>query len=280
MSAKDDLMKKARQLKEEVVAKKEAEAVKSSHSDLPVNATGTSITNSAELLKMLADNVDAGSENVGGKSPQLKIHSTGRSSTNQLKDGKEPNNGWYFYQPTQEQFEKVECHILSISKGYYVEDKMNPMNTKKRYNQLMGGVLIDRGVPKFFVMYIAGLKLRPMWDFMKEVADMKMKYKVPMYALKVLMGTEQVKTDKGMMWIPKFSIVKNDDQTPMIVSDIRAARFLQDRIRDAKNMFDIIIQANATEEAPKDLETVEDEHISDPKEEVSGEVVNPDDIPF
>ena len=66
-------------------------------------ATLDSINANAELAKMYSDNAQVGSQNLSGGMPILKIHSTGRS-VNELADGMEPNNGWFFYKPTKEQF--------------------------------------------------------------------------------------------------------------------------------------------------------------------------------
>lgn len=281
MDAKKEMLEKAHKIQEEVEKKKEEKAV--AHADIVKKSQSQMVQGNPELLKMFADTANAGTEGIGGKSPQLKIHATGRSSVNQLANGAQPNDGWLFYQPTGEQFKEVECHIIAISRGYYVPDTMNPAK-KQKYNTLMAGVITNQGSPKFFIMYLNGLKLAPMWAFGEEAGKYKRnaEMRIPMYALKVKLAAKQVQTDKGFFWIPTFDILKNEDGSPVIITDMRSAKFLNEKILEAKEMFSVIMEAKATDEQPEP-EALPESKGEDPKStnfNEAGEVINPEDIPF
>src|SRR3990167_1571724 len=88
---------------------------------------------SDELAKLYNDNAKLGAENLGGSSPLLKVHTVGKSTANELADGGTPHDGYFFYKPTGEEFESVDCHILKISAGF----KTDGMADKKQYNQIL-----------------------------------------------------------------------------------------------------------------------------------------------
>jgi hypothetical protein len=103
------------------------------------------------------------------------------------------------------------------------------MNGKEIFNQLLGGIIVDDGEYKPFIMYFTGLKLSYLWEFGKEAK----KYThakpipVPMFAMKVKLATEEVKTDFGKSWVINFAIEKDEETDfPVLVMDEGKFQFL------------------------------------------------------
>ena len=119
----------AGKLRKEQDAKKENEA----KAMATVKNELDKIRNNPELAKLYQDNAKVGAENLAGELPLLKIHAVGRSLKNELKDGSEPNDGWFFYKPTQEQFQEIECHILTISRGNGQNEALNLLKLLLRW---------------------------------------------------------------------------------------------------------------------------------------------------
>ena len=212
----------------------------------------TDLAKNKELAKLYADNAEAGSENLGGVSPLLKIHTAGKSTTNQLVDGSDPHEGYFFYKPTKEEFKEVLCHILTISKGF----RSDGLNGKKEvFNQIMSGVIVNDGQLLPFMMYLTGGKLAPMWDFGKEAKAYTHAKPVgiPMFALKVKLSTskriaEYAPGSKTPVHDLKFEIVKNEDGSPELVSDVKLFETLKSHLDMAKQGIDAIIKIKAPEE--------------------------------
>lgn len=267
MNARDKARKVANELKKdkEKKEKKAMAEVKNSLMQLRQNP---------ELARMYKDNAEVGAKNLVGELPLLKVHAAGRSSKNELVDGSEPNDGWFFYRPTREQFESVECHILTISRGFRAEGMEGKRDV---FNQVMAGVIVNNGDIKPFITYLTGLKLSPMWEFGKEVS----KYTrakpipVPMFALKVKLTTEKVKHSYGKSWVIKFEILKNEDGSPMVVTDLGLFKYLLSHVEIVEDTIASLISAKSTEEK---VEAAEE--IPHPAEEVNKEKVSPDDIPY
>lgn len=193
----------------------------------------THLNNNLDLAKMYTDSAKIGAENLGGELPQLKIHATGKSTGNELADGKRPHDGWFFYKPTQEEFETLDCHILTISRGFYAPGMADKDGkTQDKYNQILGGLIIDGADYKPFLMYFTGTKLTNLWEFGKSVS----KYThakpvpIPMFALTVRLETAIEKTSFGENWVAKFAIQKNEDGSPVLVFDPGKFQFLKDSV--------------------------------------------------
>uniref|UniRef100_UPI003F697E02 hypothetical protein n=1 Tax=Polynucleobacter sp. TaxID=2029855 RepID=UPI003F697E02 len=185
------------------------------------------------LLAMYQENADLGTENINGSTPILKIHSTNKSTSNHLLDGSEPKDGSFFYPPTQEEFETVECHLLSVSRGYYALD----LSKKKKYHQLLAGVIINNksGMNKMepFITYITGKKCSYFFDFAKKLSTYTKSrtFPIPMFALKVRLTTKKVPTESwGPVWIIEFEIVKDEAGQPVVVTDPEVFIFLRDLV--------------------------------------------------
>jgi len=229
-----------------------------------------------ELAKMYADNAQVGSMNVQGELPMLKVHATGRSNKNFLSNGEEPNDGFFFYKSTGEQFETIDCHILTISKGFRAEGFEGKENV---YNQILGGCIIEEGNNfKPFIMYITGLKLSYLWEFGK-VASKYTHAKpipIPMFALTVRLATKKVNNTYGKSWIIEYDVVKNPDGSPILVMDPGVFQYLKDSVETVEDTIASLI-ATKTKEEDKEEEAIVSAVPSKPDAE---EIVDPGDIPF
>lgn len=208
---------------------------------------------SPELVKMYRDNAELGSENLSGSLPLLKIHKAGRSK-NELADGSEPEDGYFFYKQDGSQYEKIDCHILSISRGFRAPG-MDNRKKDKIFNQLMGGVIIEKdGDLKPFLTYITGLKLAPMWEFGKEASKYtkRSRFPIPLFALSVKLTTKSEKHQYGESWIVNFEIVKNEDGTPVIVTDEGLFVYLKDHVSTIQETMERIITAKSGEDTYED----------------------------
>lgn len=225
-------------LKAEVAAEKQAK------NELALNQL-SELTKDTDLAKMYSENSQIGADNISGELPLLKVHSVGKSTKNELSNGEEPNDGWFFYKPTGEQLKTVRCHILTISKGFRAEG----MEKKMIFNQVIGGVMIDGAEMKPFIMYMTGLKLSPMWEFGKEVSKYtKMKpISIPMFALTVTMSTEKVANNYGKSWIINFKIEKNAEGFPLLVMNSADFQFLKDHVEMVEDTIESLITAKAVE---------------------------------
>lgn len=269
-----EAQKKFREEGEKLVAEKKAkeeEAKKTT--ELAVNSL-SAIQQNAELAKMYSDNAQVGAENLSGESPLLKVHAVGRSTKNELSDGTEPNDGWFFYKPTGEQFETVRCHILTISRGFRAEGmEEKGKETRSVFNQIVSGVIMTEGEMKPFILYMTGLKLKNLWEFGKEAA----KYtrakpvSIPMFALTVKLTTEKVANSYGKSWVINFEIEKSADGTPVLVLDPGEFQYLKDHVDMVQDTISRLIAVKTA--------TTEDDGFPNIEAE-ENKAVEPDDIPF
>lgn len=205
-----------------------------------------------ELMKMYQESADVGAGNLAGELPLLKIFSTGKSVA-ELKDGTEPKNGSFFYKPLQKQFDGVMCHVLTISRGFRAEgmvDKKSGEKGEPKFNQVLGGVIIDGNDLLPFVMYFTGLKLSRLWEFGKEAGKYtKMTpVPIPMFALTVKLGTEQVVTTYGKSWVVNFEILKNEDGFPIVIGDQTLFNYLKSKVVSVEDTLSSLIAAKSAEE--------------------------------
>lgn len=244
--AEAKLKEMGEKIKSEVEAEKGTEVQAASVANSQLEA----IRANPDLAKMYADSSQIGAENLSGSAPLLKVHQPGRSTSNELSDGTEPNGGWFFYKPTGEQFQTVRCHILAISDGFRTKS-LDPTK-KPPFNQIMSGVIIGEGEMKPFMTYIASKKLQPMWDFRTEVS--KYVYAkpmgIPMFALTVKLTTEQITHDKGKSFIINFEIEKNKDGTPVLVTDPAEFQFLRDHVAMVQQTAASIIKTISIGDSP------------------------------
>lgn len=246
------------------MAKKEVEEEKAKEE---VNNQLAVLRSNSELARMYSESSQVGAANIAGELPLLKVHSVGRSTKNELSNGQEPNDGYFFYKPTGEQFESIECHILTISKGFRAEG----MEGKEIFNQIMGGAIIEGDDYKPFIMYFTGLKLSYLWEFGKQVSKYtKAKpVPIPMFALKVRLTTKKVANNYGKSWVVNFEIVKTEDGAPELVLDPGRFQFLKDSVETVE---DTIASLIATKTAK------EEDDIPHPAQDAQDEILSPDEV--
>ena len=241
-----------REMGEKLKADKEAKvADDKKKNELALNQLAQLRQNS-ELAKMYSENSQVGAENLSGELPLLKVHAVGKSTKNELQDGTEPNDGWFFYKPTGEQFETVRCHILTISKGFRAQ---GIENGKEIFNQVVGGVILDGTEMKPFIMYFTGLKLKPLWEYGKEAAKYtRMKpISIPMFALTVKMTSEKVKNNYGKSWIVNFEIEKLEDGSPVLIMDPGEFQYLKDNVEMVEDTIASLIAAKTVKDDDGDF---------------------------
>lgn len=239
--AKADALK-AEQQQEEAAKEESALRAKDELSQMAV------IKNDKELEELLNQNANAGAENLGGSLPILKIYAPGKTR-DLLANGNKPNEGWFFYKPTGEQFETITCHILTISKGFYAPSLEN--KEKEVFNQIMAGVIIENNqLTKPFVMYLTGKKLSPMWEFGKLAARYTKAKPVsfPLFSLTVKLSTKEESNNFGSSYIPVFELVKAEDGQPMINLDKDELRYLRERVDMVEDTIENVIARKAGEQ--------------------------------
>lgn len=208
----------------------------------------SAIQGNSDLLRMYNESASLGSENLGGESlPLLKIHSAGRSLNDELANGEEPQNGYFFYKKTKEQFKTVTAHILTISEGFRADGIEGKTNV---FNQIMAGVIVNDGVFKPFLMYFTGTKLNALWEFGKKAAEWtKAKpLSIPLFCLTVEIKSKKVVDGTKSWWIAEFEILKNEDGGPIVVTDIQKFEMLRDNIDTMKSVINKLIQSKSTED--------------------------------
>lgn len=228
----------ADKLREET-EEKEEKALKARESAI------ASLQHNEELAQMYNESATLGTANLGSDLPLLKVHATGRSTTNELADGSEPNDGYFFYKPTQQQFESIDCHILTVSRGFRAPGMEGKSDI---FNQVVGGVINDNGNYKPFLMYFTGKKLQNLWEFGKQAGKYtKAKpVSIPMFALTVRMSTEKVSNSVGKSWIVNFEIVKEEDGTPKLVLDPGEFQFLKDHVQPLEETIENLISVKTS----------------------------------
>lgn len=261
MTGKDKFQEAGKQLKNQIAKEevKEKELVVASDQSLEV------LKENKELAAMYEDMAGEGAENLGGSLPNLKIHYTNQSEGNELPDGTEPNNGWFYHQATKQQYESVRCHVLLISRGYQAS-RLNPKPGEKptQFTQIMAGMIIEGDAPTIpFIHYVKGLSLSPMWDWGKKLSPFTKK--LPLYAFTTILKTKQEKTDAGnKVWVLDFDIVRDGD-FPTIVTDEGKLQFLRDSYNQMREQVDSLVSNAGSEEVSiepphpaEDSQTVKD----------------------
>jgi len=260
----------AEKLKEEKAEKEQAELANREQAE---NALA-SLEGNSDLAKMFNDSAKLGTENLSGGAPWLKVHAAGRSTTNFLADGKTmPDDGNFFYTPTQEQFKEIECHILTISKGFRTVETDPKGVTKEVFNQLIGGMIMNDGDPKPFIMFVRGKRLSPMWEFGKEIAKWTSRkpIAVPMFTMKVKLTTHMEKNDYSYSWLIDFTLEKVQD-IPVVTLDEGQFTFLKDSVSMMQEQISSLIANKEKKDVvPTKLETDPEENFDFPLADVDGE---------
>jgi hypothetical protein len=249
--------------------------------------TALSVDSNPNLVKMYKENATLGSQNLTGQLPLLKVHQIGKSQS-ELSDGSEPENGYFFYKPTKEQFKDVTCHVLTISRGFRAEGYKGKEDV---FHQILAGVIIDEGEMKPFMTYFTGLKLEHLWAFGKEASPFtKAKpVPIPMFALKVKLTSEQVKHKNGKSFVIKFEIIKNKKGVPEVIVDEGMFTFLRDSVHTVEETTNQLIASRTGEEVDDGMIPVTPENqassASETQKAVKGdeediEDIEDSDVPF
>jgi len=257
--------------------KEAGEKLKADTAQKESNAVAAKAAGASELAAIKADpilndlykeNASVGGDNLSGQVPALKIYSAGRSDS-LLANGEKPTDGAFYYVPTKDQFKELEVHILTISRGFRALGMPDSKgNRELKFNQLMGGIFVDNGEYRPFVMYVTGSKLSNMWNFGKEAAVYKSQ-SIPMFCLSVNLTTKEVKNDYGYSWVINFEIVKDADGGPALVHDREEFNFLKENTLMLEEMIKSIIaakegeQVNPVEEAESVEEATEGETMTE-----------------
>lgn len=239
------------------------------------------IRNNPEFARLYDENAQTGAENLGNDLPALKVHSVGKSSTNELSDGTEPEDGYFFYVPKQLQFKDVTAHICTISRGYYAEGMVDPKGVKQppKWNQIIGGIIQNDDLMYPFLRFITGKNLQPMWDFGKSASKYTRAkpFGIPMFALSVRMWNKKEKNPYGNSWVTYYDIVKHENGEPKLVTDPALFHFLKNAVGELEDQINRLIEAKAME-TEKQPERIESEPAPIAAED--REVVDSQDIPF
>lgn len=233
------------------------------------------IAQNKELSDIYNESANLGSEAVAGESlPLLKVHVAGRSQNDELANGQEPHNGWFYSKRTKTEYEKVICHVLAISEGFRTDGIEGKTNI---FNQILSGVIINDGNFEPFMMFFTGTKLPKLWEFGKKASEYtKAKPQaIPMYALTVEMSTQKVTEGAKSWYIVNLEIVKDEVGNPVIVTDRDMAILLRDNVNKVKESMSKFISFKSTS-VPVVNVNVDTDSAGRPIEDI----VIPDDMPF
>lgn len=245
----------------------------------------------AGMEDMYREASQLGSANLGESVPTLKVHYTNQSEGNELMDGSEPNNGWFFHKHSQEQYESIIVHVLSISAGFRTKktekelQKLKPGESTTKYQQLLAGIIIKDDVPTDpFIFYVKGMNCVPMWEFGKEARKYtKGNNAVPLFSMFVKMTNVQTKTDAGnKVWVTHYEIIKENGK-PKLIKDPAFFAFVRDNVGNFEEMMSGIASRGIAEEQIQEATVVETKY--DVLEELvkakpGKEHVETSDIPF
>lgn len=245
---------KARETANKIRKESEEQKQLAEEKKLQVKNELAAMNENSELAKMYKESAQVGSINLQGALPQLKVHSMGRSVTNTLPDGSEPEDGNFFYTSSKEQFHSLKAHILTVSKGFRAQGFEGKEDV---FNQIVGGCIVQEdGSFKPFIMYFTGLKLSYLWEFGKEASQYThaKPIPIPMFALTVNLSTEKVSHNYGKSWVVKFEIVRSEDGNPEIILDPKIFSYLKDSVAKLE---DTIASLVATKTKEDEAETIE-----------------------
>lgn len=254
MTGKDKFDEARKKIKDEVEEKEvqEEKAIEKVKSDL------ASVKDDPELAKMYQESAGIGLENSSGSQlPYLRVHSE-NSKTNFLPDETKPNNGWFFYKPSQEQFKEVECHILYISETYYTVPVTPRADGKNNFNQIIAGVLIREEKYLPFVFILQGQRPKILWEYLKNIHKFTHAKPVPtpIFVLKTKMTTERIPTNNKLnpyTYITNFELVKSENGSPVVVSDVKLFNILKAGSVNVKEKINRLIKSIAILEQEEEV---------------------------
>ena len=208
-------------------------------------------TKSAEMVTWYENHQDDGMEEVvgdaGGTFQILKI--TSGMSNNELIDGRRAAIGKIYNSETKTESDSVEAVFCYIGK-YKLPSFTDKTDLKLNY--IIGGFTASDTQP--FILYVHGMALQSFWDFLGKVKKAKMTCKVPLFALRVIIGVGKRRSDSFNRDVDVWDItVKADnDNVPYVEMDI----FKRDQYYKTIATFKDRIGAIAGESMNEDTEMV------------------------
>ena len=242
MNAIDKAREKARQIGKEVKAEKEKQEAEVKKE--------LAVYHGAEVLPEVIDffkvHANAGSANLAGSLPQLKV--TEALSKNKLTDGKLAEAGSFYYAPSQESFKELEVCVMTISRGFYAMS--NDQVPVPKFIQLMGGMIVDSMQP--FIMFFSSTRLENLWNFGKEIRPMTKNKKapIPMFSLLVKLTTEKRVNDKKQeSHVVKFELLKDKEGNVKFIDDLEFLSAIRAGVDSAEEMIDNFIDKKEVDRA-------------------------------
>ena len=134
-----------------------------------------------------------------------------------------------------------------------------------------------------FVPIGSGTRLNNIWSFGKEIKTWtKSKTPIPMFAMKVRLSLEEVKTDYGFNHVVNFNLIKNEAGVPDFMRDPVYLEFLKDVSNKMKDQF--VEYEHRFSVDPDTLQPIYDGPIeveTEPvKEDYTQEDINVEKMPF
>ena len=99
-------------------------------------------------------------------------------------------------------------------------------------------------------MYFTGMKLQNLWAFAEE-ASLYTKNKdlpIPMFALTVRLTTKKEVTPKGSGWVVEFKILKEEDGSPVLITNPQEFVSLKNQIESIQASIDELVDSKSTGE--------------------------------
>lgn len=246
MTGKEKLDKQMSEMKAEKAEKEQKELVTKEK----LKTELAKINVDSDLARMMAEDSMVGAENIRGASmPFMKVSAAGKSS-HVLADGSRPTDGYFFYAPTKEEFKDLTVNILTVSKGFWLEQLEKEGQEKKppKFTQVIGGMFqhpTDGLKP--FVLFIQGRKWPALNKFTKEASQYThMKpIPVPMFSLLVKLTTHQEDNKEygGWLHIVDFEIEK-ENGFPVIVTKMDVYGKLRAAVEKASELINEYISVN------------------------------------
>jgi hypothetical protein len=221
-----------------------------------------------EFQKLLQQDAKEEIEKSGGSLPILKVFVTNKS-TQTLADGKEPNNGWFFYTPTREQYEMIHCHILKISRGFRMPGMADDKGeVKNKWNHIVSGIILN-DEPKPFWLFVSGqARVQRLWSFEKELKEFN-NAGMPTFPLIIKLTTEKVANPtkgKSAATVVNFEVEKEDNGIPQSIKTKEEYMNLRQKVHEQEKYINEYIERKEVVENVKP-EVIED--VSEVSQEIS-----------
>lgn len=212
------------------------------------------VSESTEIVPtdFLQDTVNAGTEEMTTadmNTPTLSIIQ--KTSETGIKD---PHIGYFYRKDTGEQMETVQVHMVYVTSVTGDNYNKTGVETKKIYYGFY------KGTKEPFKLYVRGWSMNGHRNFQTEVALIKNKYRVPMFALDVTLSTKDengTSVETGKPYTTKsivFTIAKKQDGKPVTDMVLPYAEFLAASIDKFK---EVSLVNDRAEESKHDAETNE-----------------------